>query len=232
MRITTLSNLSLRKLLCFLIVIITSSFIPNNVESNKGTYKYLQNTINTIEKVNTVIIDTVNINTIDTINIINIERKIIYEVEKYINSYCGDNSKITAEVIVKICKKYNIDIAFVLAQAQLESHFGTKGVASRTNSVFNVGTYDNGLILYTYEHPDESIEPYAILIKDDYLVNGKTIKDLMRDNGYVNYRGKRYASYRFYEKKLRNVYNIILESTIIDSLQNVYYNYDLMALLK
>jgi hypothetical protein len=215
---------NLKRFLCFLIVIIISTFIPNNIESNKGVYKYSNNIDTNTTMTDTIVIDSISIDTI------NLQKEIITEVQKYINSYGGENSKITTELFVKICKKYNIDIAFVLAQAQIESHFGTRGVAARTNSIFNVGTYDNGLILYTYEHPDESIEPYAILITENYLVNGKTIKDLMRDNGYVNYKGKRYASYRLYEKKLRKVYNIILESTSIDSLQKVYYNSDLLAL--
>ena len=66
---------------------------------------------------------------------------------------------------------------------QVESHYATKGTAKKTNSVFNVGAYDghsarkqikNG---FGYDNPNDSIEPYLILITSNYLVNGKTVYD-------------------------------------------------------
>lgn len=111
--------------------------------------------------------------------------------------------------ILRQCEKYNVDLFFVLAQGQIESHFGTKGMALRTNSVFNVYAYDG----YTYEqinkkgkypHPDLSIEPYLRLLTERYLVNGKTEMDLM--NNYVDKYDKRYASSEEYEFKLTTSY--------------------------
>ena len=76
--------------------------------------------------------------------------------------------------LLRGCEEYDVDIFFVLAQAQLESHYGTRGLAARTNSVFNVFAYDghdydrinkNG----KYQHPDLSIEPYLKLLKEKYL---------------------------------------------------------------
>ena len=127
-----------------------------------------------------------------------------------------------------MCCEYNVDIAFVLAQGQIESHFGTAGTARKTNSIFNVGAYDgysaakqraNG---FGFSHPNESVEPYLILLTNNYLVNGKTINDLM--HVYVNHLGMRYASDTRYECMLRSVYNKINSKTNINSLYNEYIN--------
>jgi hypothetical protein len=116
-------------------------------------------------------------------------------------------------ILIDLCTEYNIDVAFVLAQGQIESHYATKGTAARTNSIFNVGAYDghsasrqcrNG---FGFADPNDSIEPYLMLLTNDYLVNGKTINDLMVN--YVNKYGMRYASNRKYESQLRSVYNKI-----------------------
>jgi flagellum-specific peptidoglycan hydrolase FlgJ len=119
--------------------------------------------------------------------------------------------KLNAALLVELCSKYEIDITLVIAQAILESHIGTKGRAVETNSVWNVGTYDNGVIHYTYSHPNESIEPYLKLVKERYLIKitarGDTlqreVKNLIADRGYVNYQGKRYATNPTYENILR-----------------------------
>ena len=126
--------------------------------------------------------------------------KLIEEVQAYITKM-APGSKLTPEYLVSKCLEYNTDIVFVLSQALLESHFGTKGKAVVTNSIWNVGTYDNGTILYRYKIPDESLEPYLNLLKDKYLINittkgdtiYKNLRHLVEDRGYINYRGKRFA---------------------------------------
>jgi len=134
--------------------------------------------------------------------------------------------------ILKACEEYDIDLFFVLAQGQLESHFGTKGMAAKTNSVFNVFAYDghsyekiskNG----KYKHPDLSLEPYMKLLKSRYLVNGKTEKDLMIK--YVDYNGKRYASNKNYEDSLIGIYNryITCESLLVN--YNTYLKYKILS---
>jgi len=156
------------------------------------------------------------------------EDGLILEVEKYLNEIAPE-TKLSPELIVKECVKYNTDIIFVLAQGLLESHFGTKGKAATTNSVWNVGTYDDGQILYTYETPDESLEPYLKLINERYLINitskGDTIyKDvahLTSDRGYVNDDGKRFASARGYENAMRKLMISIDTKTSIKFYQEV-----------
>lgn len=156
-----------------------------------------------------------------------VKTQLINEVDTYINTI-APSSKLDGEIVVDMCCEYNVDIAFVLAQGQIESHFGTTGTARKTNSVFNVGAYDgysasrqraNG---FGFSHPNESVEPYLILLTNNYLVNGKTINDLMYV--YVNHLGMRYASDTRYEYMLRSVYNKINSKTNINSLYNEYVN--------
>lgn len=137
--------------------------------------------------------------------------KLVKEVNDYIKRV-APKSKISSKLLVNICQKYDLDIIFVLAQGILESNLGTKGLASKTNSVWNVGSYDNGRILYRYNHPNESIEPYAKLLHEKYLmlgdsieVNDKNILHLLQDRGYINYQGRRFATARRYEPCIRNI---------------------------
>lgn len=134
------------------------------------------------------------------------------EIHEYITSV-APRAEVDPYVLIDLCTEYDIDVAFVLAQGQIESHYATTGTARRTKSIFNVGAYDghsaekqrrNG---FGFDDPNDSIEPYLILLTNDYLVDGKTIDDLMTN--YVNYLGMRYASNRKYESQLRSVYNKI-----------------------
>jgi flagellum-specific peptidoglycan hydrolase FlgJ len=143
------------------------------------------------------------------------------EVNKYIIKV-APSSGVDANTLVNLCIEYNIDIRFVLAQAQVESHFGTKGTAKKTKSIFNVGAYDghsakrqirNG---FGFNDVNDSIEPYLQLITSEYLIDNKTTNDLLYN--YVNHLGMRYASNSRYEKMLRNVYNRINNTTDLDVL--------------
>lgn len=146
---------------------------------------------------------------------------LLNEVDNYIKSVAPQSS-LDGYVIMEECLENSIDICFVLAQGENESHFGTTGLARKTNSVFNVYAFD-GLNHNEisnqgkYKHPNYSVRPYIELLKSDYLVNGKTEYDLM-DGEYVNKNGARYASSQTYEKSLLNKYSKIRQSTKIDSL--------------
>ena len=147
---------------------------------------------------------------------------LVNEVDTYIQRI-APTSKLEGKVVVDMCLKYDIDIIFVLAQGQAESHFGTTGTARKTNSVFNVGAYNghsaskqisNG---FGFKHPNDSVEPYILLLMDYYLVN-KTTNDLLYN--YVNIYNMRYASNLAYEKFLRSIYNTINKKTNINYYQN------------
>ena len=174
---------------------------------------------------------TINTENSNEINVVeytdNVKTQLINEVNTYINTI-APSSKLDGEIVVDMCCEYNVDITFVLAQGQIESHFGTTGTARKTNSVFNVGAYNgysaskqraNG---FGFSHPNESVEPYLILLTNKYLVNGKTVNDLMY--AYVNHLGMRYASDTRYEYMLRSVYNKINSKTNIKTLYNEYIN--------
>lgn len=157
--------------------------------------------------------------------------KLVREVSSYIDSVaCSSN--LNGYALVQMCERYDLDIRFVLAQGQLESHFGTTGLAIKTNSVFNVGAYDglgvneiNGR--YKYRHPDYSIEPYMRLLYRDYLVGSKTEFDLMVK--YVNKSGKRYSSNENYERELTSLFGRISECTKIGEYQGEMKRYGIIC---
>ena len=152
------------------------------------------------------------------------------EVDKYINTV-APTADIDALNFIDLCAEYNVDIRFAIAQAHVESHFGTKGTAARTNSIFNVGAYDgysaakqikNG---YGYKHPDYSVEPYLKLITTRYLIDGKTEDDLL-DN-YVDVNGNRYASCTTYESMLKSKIDKMDSIAEISSTYELYKKYKL-----
>ena len=128
-----------------------------------------------------------------------------------------NNSNVLADSIVNICLRYDFDIALCCAQAHVESHYGTKGRARRTRSIFGVGAYDNGRNVYNYKNVNESIEPYIKLVSKYYL-SDKTVDELL-DN-YVNINGKRYASNKNYEKLVKNYRDKILLNTNVFNIQS------------
>ena len=148
--------------------------------------------------------------------------QLVRSVQEYIDQN-SSHSALSPLVLLEMCEKYDVDIRFVLAQAHVESHFGTKGLAARTNSVWNVGAYD-GLNdsqisrRFKYDHPDDSIEPYLRLLKKRYLIEGKTEMDLVKK--YVSSDGKRYATYQNYEQEIQNK---LQNMTQIDSCLSEYH---------
>lgn len=124
--------------------------------------------------------------------------------------YNENSTKLTAEAMVKASEKYNFDLPLLMAAAHLESCFGATSRAKRTNSVFSVGSYDNGKNMVKYNHPNESINGYISLLNNDYLINGKTIDDLLKPGAFVNKNGHRYASKKNYEKILTSIRNKII----------------------
>lgn len=145
--------------------------------------------------------------------------KLVTEIQNYVTKIAPSSSLRVWE-LVEICLEEEVDIAFVLAQGEVESKFGTKGTASATNSVWNVGAFDTLSRekidkKFKYQHPNLSIKPYVDLLKTKYL-NNKTIYDLFED--FVDEDGRRYASYEHYEKLVKGRYQYINEKTNIDSL--------------
>lgn len=144
------------------------------------------------------------------------KHQLVNEVQNYITTI-APSSNLRGYAIVEECEKYNIDVCFVLAQGEIESHFGTKGIASKLNSVFNVGVYDDKTAetvdrKYRFDYANESIEPYLKLLTTKYLVN-KTEEELLIK--FVDINNKRYASNPNYEAMLFAKYKSISENTKI-----------------
>lgn len=189
-------------------------FCPNNVVA--ADYNAIE-IVNDVEPTDSPVCKYVMLETIKI--------DIVSEVDSYIDRIAPSNN-IDSEMLFTLCDEYNIDVRFVIAQGQIESHFATKGTAKKTNSVFNVGAYDghsasrqnrNG---FGFDNPNDSIEPYLLLLTNDYLVNGKTEFDMMKR--YVNKLGMRYASNPNYERMLKSVYNRINRETNLDILLKEY----------
>lgn len=151
---------------------------------------------------------------------------LVNEVQNYIEQV-APASNLRGYAIVEECEKYNVDICFVLAQGEIESHFGTKGIASKLNSVFNVGVYDDKTAetvdrKYRFNYANESIEPYLKLLTTKYLVN-KTEEELLIK--FVDINNKRYASNPNYEAMLSTKYRSISENTRIVEFHNQTKNW-------
>jgi hypothetical protein len=150
---------------------------------------------------------------------------IVTEIDHYIDSVASD-SGLNGIKLFELCDKYDVDVRFVMAQAEAESHFGTTGIAAKTNSVWNVKAFDgrsaDDMIKRgdASPHPDMSIEPYLILLTTEYLVDGKNELDMFEK--FVNKYDKRYASNPNYEKMVEGIYNRINECTELESLLKEY----------
>jgi flagellum-specific peptidoglycan hydrolase FlgJ len=157
---------------------------------------------------------------------------LVDSINKYIITI-APTATLNGSEVLKGCEEYNIDICFALAQGQLESHFATKGVAAKTNSVWNVFSYDNlkadDIIKNGkgYKHPDYSIQPYMELLSEKYLIDGKTEMDLL-DN-FVNLNGERYASNPNYEKQLYGIYVKVNEVVNIEAAYQEYKKYKILT---
>lgn len=120
------------------------------------------------------------------------------------------NLKVSPEEFVRVSEINNFDLPLLLAAAHQESCFGMTNRARLTNSIFSQGAYDDGTNKIKYKTQNESIQGYVNLLRKDYLVRNKTITDLLKDNSFVNFDGKRYASDPDYEKKIRMLRNNII----------------------
>lgn len=153
--------------------------------------------------------------------------ELVKTVDNYIQ-YVGPGSCLNGLVLVEACELYDVDLKFALAQGHIESHFGTKGVAAKTNSVFNVGSWDGvGADRINregrgYSHPDRSVVPYLEKLKSSYLV-GKTEKDMFKK--FTNTKGQRYASNPNYEHQLKRIYDNIDTVCDVSKAYNDYKQY-------
>ena len=124
-------------------------------------------------------------------------------------NYTLKSTGLKPETLLNASIERGIDLVYLMAAAHLESCFGATPRARKTNSVFSVGSYDDGRNVVTYSDPNESVYGYIDLLNKDYLVNGKTIEDLLKPGCFVNKDGNRYASDKNYEAKITQIMNRI-----------------------
>ena len=151
------------------------------------------------------------INNIDYENIVN-KKKLVKE---YISDILSKHGKTLSDLrfnpdnLVIASYQYDYDLPLLLAQLQVESHFGTTERARRTNSMFSIGAYDDGRDVVKYADQDSSIIPFIKTIKREYLMNGEKEVDQLLQN-FVNYEGNRYALNPKYESELAKTRNSII----------------------
>ena len=151
---------------------------------------------------------------------------LVDEVQAYID-LVAPTSNLRGYALVEECEKYNVDICFALTQGEIESHFGTKGLGSKINNVFNVGVFDGKSLneidkKYRPDHPNESISLYLQLLTTNYLVE-KTEEDLIKN--YVDKNGNRYASNPDYESMFSAKYKYIVDNTKIQEKYAIMQSY-------
>jgi hypothetical protein len=139
--------------------------------------------------------------------------KLENDISEHLLNY--PETKMSSYEIARVCIEYNIEPLFLLAQAHLESHYGTRGIARKNNSPFGINK--------TYDNIDASIEDYAILIRNNYLIDEKTIYHLLDSNCFVSESGHRYAKDTIYEHKIKYMMNYIKENSNIQELNYYYY---------
>lgn len=143
--------------------------------------------------------------------------KKVKDVEAYMKFALGNqgysmgSTKLKPETLVAASMKTGFDLPFLMAAAHQESCFGATPRAQRTNSVFSVGSFDNGKDYNTYADPNDSVADYIDLLQRRYLVDGKTPLDLLSPGSFVNDIGKRYASDKGYEGKIKYLRNLIIK---------------------
>lgn len=142
-----------------------------------------------------------------------IKTMLINSVYNYIAEFAPSMAPKVANDMVEVSLDKDFNICFMLAQAQIETHFGRYGSGQTRKSIFGA----NG----RFGSYRECIEKYVDLVQNKYLGPEKTEQHLLQN--YVTVRGGyRYAGNKNYEPELKNVYNQILAKTDIKQLQNEF----------
>ena len=150
----------------------------------------------------------------DSVNKVNAQKvvkdSLVKEVDKYIRKRLKNFDKDISEHIANECLANDIDICFALAQAQIETNFGTTGIGKSRKSMYGV--------YRSYKSKKHSTSDWIKLLKEKYLGSKKTVKKLM-DN-YITLNGQRYSQNPKYESILKSTYKTIKSTTNIYRLQN------------
>ena len=165
---------------------------------------------------NDVCIPTDSIETTSAEDLIDsVRNELISEVENYVFKTFPSTHKTVPSSIVINGLNHEVDIAFMMAQTQIETAFGTTGAGRSTSrrSLF-------GVAIKRYESYEHAVQDYLRILKKFYLTKGRTEQHLM--NNYTTSGGARYAESTSYEKNLKGAYGNIIKNTNVKSLQGKY----------
>lgn len=171
----------------------------------------ITNTQNSACNSNTMVNQTVDSTIIKKDSLRNL---MIDEVQTLIYKNAPKAHKDIATLLVDNGLQHDIDIVFMMAQAQYETSFGTAG-AGRPSSRYSLFGVDG-----RFKNYEDAINKYIILLKEKYLIKGKTEQHLMRN--YTNVNGHRYASNTKYESNLKGYYDNLIKVSNIRDIQMEY----------
>jgi len=215
---TSMKKIGKNQILAIVVIFLLILFL-NSTTFNNGSSKVTLKDTTTIVSIENVLLQTYDTLEYPTIIRERIKEQLICEVKMYMTTI-APTTEVSPKLLVELCLKYDLDLALALAQGRIESQYGTKGMATKSNSVFNVGTWDSQKVLYKYKSPNESIEPYVKLMKEDYLAK-KTLSQLLQNGGFVNHNGHRYAAAANYESTIRMMVMDIGITTPIKAYQEI-----------
>lgn len=194
---------NLRKmLLCAIVLLTTGLLVLSHTNRSKQETAY-----------NCVLVDSIDSITLKKDSLKNL---MIDEVQNFIDNNAPKAHKDIAPLLVDNALEHNIDIAFIMAQAQFETNFGTAG-AGRPSSRYSLFG-----VTGKFKDYEDAINKYITLLQNYYLIKGKTEQHLMTN--YVNSSGNRYAANQNYESRLRDYYNGIIKKSNIRDIQIEYDN--------
>lgn len=142
-----------------------------------------------------------------------LKQEMVDEMSRFVTKQAPSAHPSIPTHLVETALEYDIDLAFMAAQTQLETNFGTAGMGRPTSrySLFGVCS--------RYNSYQEAIDGYGSLMRRKYLVNGKTEADMLKC--FVNKDGYRYAK-EGYEIKLGKYYSGVLSKTKLKEIQAQY----------
>lgn len=124
--------------------------------------------------------------------------------DSVLNNYSTKmTGKMMADAWYQTLENYNVDVPvrLALAQAHLESGFGSSDLAKQKNNPYSIRS---GRTYATYKNIDDGVKAYYKLIASRYL-KCKSIDQLLKN--FTTCEGYRYAGSRNYEIKLKNQMN-------------------------
>lgn len=210
---------SIKMLLCALILLTTGILAYPSINNEGNIQKYTQDSACNYLRITPIDDSLLNINEyIIQQKKDSLRNLMIREVQDFIDNKAPKAHSDIAALLVDNGLNEDIDIAFMMAQAHLETNFGTAGAGkpSSRHSLFGV----NG----KFKNYSDAIVKYTQLLKKNYLTHGRTEQDLL--SKYTTSRGSRYCPNPSYEATLRNYYRGV---TLVSNIRDIQKQYNALT---